>query len=308
MLLLNGLKSRPMFEYGDNGERTSIVSRAVFGLSARHDMNEATDYDRRILKAVAEPPSPTKCVLRSSSEEHWVSHFAWLCLEQSRQHRPHLGFHTFCEIPSKRSEKLAAGGYDLSLGPYDTDLRLRTMHKTTPRRWCDRPWTVTFNRKDIAHLQSLAKGRHSFYVVVHAFYCIHDWRRMGRQATPDEENRLDSLVNIPSVTSLARTVIFEMNQVRTDIERTQINHFKIVRVASRAAGNIDVDRLASLVRPDLYCITMNGNVLCDDSDEPLRPMTLDNFLSGLDDRWKAEWKDSAASKVKPGRSTSARAP
>jgi hypothetical protein len=216
------LEDRPMFEFGDNGERTSIVARAVFDLSRCHDMNEATDYDRRILDALVDPPEPNECMLRSSSEEHWVSHFASLCLERSQKHRSRLGFHAFCEIPSKRSEKLAAAGYDLSLGPFDTNLRLRTMHKTTYRSWCDRPWTVSFNASDIRHLQNLALGRHPFYIVIHAFYCIHDWRRMGRKATPSETNRLDCSIIVPAVTSLARTIIFELDQVREIIRRTKL--------------------------------------------------------------------------------------
>lgn len=278
------------FEFGENGERTSIVGRAIFSLSGGHDIIEATDYDRRILSGLEALPPPAECVLRSSSEEHWVSHFASLCLERSRPHCPKAAFHTFCEIPSKQSEKLAAAGYDLSLGPYDTETRLRTMHKTTPRAWCDRPWTVPFDGKDILHLKSLANGRHRFFIVVHAFYCIHDWRRMGKWADPNDTNQLDHSIAVPGVGTIARTVIFDLEPMRSFITSTTINDLKIVRKSARSSGKNHAEKLASLIRPDLYRIDVNGEALAVE-DAPLLPMDLTAFFSIIDQLWGAEWAE-----------------
>lgn len=284
-----------MFQFGDNGEQHSIVAKAVFGLSNGHDLIEATDYDRRLASELGTAPKPNECVLRSSSEEHWVAHFASLCLDRFRSKCPKIAFHTFCEIPSKKSEKLKAAGYDLSLGPFDTTLRLRTMHKTTPLAWCDRPWTVPFSGDDIGHLKSLAEGQHPFFVVIHAFYCIHDWRRMGVTANADKHNRLDTPVVLPPVNSIARTIIFELSNIRDFISDNDIKKWKFVREAAKSTGKTDSEKLASLISRDLYHIQVNGETLKDE-DGIVRPTTLDDFLNRIDQCWIDEWGDSEIGK------------
>ena len=278
------------FQFGQNGERTSVVAKAVFGLSNGHDLVEATDFDRRVLDEINQDKVPEQCVLRSSAEEHWVAHFAAHVVEYAKMLGKAINFHTFVEIPSKQSEKFC--GYDLSLGPYDSGFRLRTMHKTTTRGWCDRKWTVTFEKDDIGHLVSLAKKQiHPFFIVVHAFYCIHDWRRLNQEAVPDAENRLDATVTVPPFDSLFRTVIFPLEEVREFICNTEITELQVVRAARKHTGNDDSERLSSLNTAEAYSILINDTILEVDK-APLRPITLSNFLTLVDECWEGPWANS----------------
>lgn len=81
-------------------------------------------------------------------------------------------------------------GFDLSVGHFDQEKRLRFMHKLLYGRdanssWCDEKWVWTTRekraRRQLLQLVSAYERRQSLdpYLVIHVCYCLHEYRRMG---------------------------------------------------------------------------------------------------------------------------------
>jgi len=121
-------------------------------------------------------------------------------------------------MPSRRAESKV--GYDISIGCYNSNCRIRTMHKLVYRRWCDEEWTWCLSKfyrpdqisGDYRHLETLLenyKGHDHYprlipYLVLNVCYCIHDYRRMGANYKDWQ---------IPPFDSLLRTIIVDLSAI-----------------------------------------------------------------------------------------------
>ena len=269
--------------FGLNGEDDSIVAKAVFGLSNRHTVCEATDL-----------PVDTRdghCELQTSSEEHWVAHFAHLALLHCRAKLSALDFQSFVEIPSKHREKHDSAGHDLSLGPLKSPRRIRTMHKTVAKTWCDRPWVRRFKPGDLAHLSRLFSKGHYFYIVLHVFYCNHDWRNMGAAAKPDSVNLLNSSVSVPPFESTLRTLVFDLWSAELG-SSLDIETFEIKHSVNPVVEHAHAKHLASIEAESAFSIWVNGAEV-KANGSVLRPIGFRGFLAKLDEYWDQEWANFA---------------
>jgi hypothetical protein len=189
----------------------SLVEQAVANLSEGHSLGSVDIPKRR---------AGTSCRLESGIETAFVAVFCnyiWQSLAANGDGPP---FHEFFYIPSTRAEKKV--GYDLSIGDFGSDRRIRTMHKLVYRRWCDQKWqwsvSAAFDRdhrpyRTYGHMRTLFQACDALhavepYLVLHVCHCIHDYRRMG---TGFEGYR------IPSFDNLLRTVIVSLCAVPEQI-------------------------------------------------------------------------------------------
>ena len=90
------------------------------------------------------------------------------------------------------------GGFDLSIGQFDRELRVRTMQKLINLKdqvWCDQPWnwSTDHDRTALSQLCSLIatyadpenKQLHEPFLVINVCFCLHEFRRMGKPGIPD---------------------------------------------------------------------------------------------------------------------------
>jgi len=240
----------------------SLVAEAVADLSEDHSL-EAVD--------IAKTQSGRRCRLESGVETAFVAVFCnyiWQHLATSGAEPP---FHEFFYIPSRRAEKKV--GYDLSIGHFSSDDRIRTMHKLVYRRWCDQKWqwsvSAAFDTdgrpyRTYGHMGTLlqvyaAGDTLEPYLVLHVCYCIHDYRRMG---VAYEGYR------IPSLDSLLRTVIISLHAVSGQIpgwqDIVESPDFKLmVRKAAPERSDYETSGqyLARIATKDQFEITVEpGNI------------------------------------------------
>jgi hypothetical protein len=191
----------------------SLVATAVDRLSENHSLDP--DVDR------AKTSTGRSCQLASGVEANFV---AMLCnyfvdhLSATRHHFPQ--FHEFFYIPNTRAEGKV--GYDLSIGQFSSDFRIRTMHKLKFRRWCDQKWqwsvSASFDEhnrpyRTYGHLRTLLEEYDHHpnlepYLVLNVCYCLHDYRRM--------EVNYEDYCQIPALDSLLRTAIISLRAIPRD--------------------------------------------------------------------------------------------
>lgn len=172
------------------------------------------------------------CALSSGIEYSFVNVF---CQEVFRslpqENIPE--YHQIFYIPNLQAE--AKVGYDLSVGHYQQNTRIRTMHKVINERYCDQSWSFRFNYSinqrgefsgDYGHfLELTGNATHADreqpdvnvlpFMVLNICYCIHDYRRMG-SISPDQ-------ITIPPFSSLLRTVIINLQILRRQIADLNID-------------------------------------------------------------------------------------
>lgn len=191
----------------------SVISETIRILTDRHSLNQVTDF----------PKVRGGCRLASGVETTFMALF---CSHIMRVlDWPPALFHEHFYIPSRPAEGRV--GYDLSIGNYTTENRVRTMHKVLSNGiWCDQPWawsiSATFDANrtpqgDYRHLRTLLRAFDEFnqlppYLVLNVCYCIHDYRRMG---TTYEDWQ------IPPFTSLLRTVILPIYRIAEQVRDWQ---------------------------------------------------------------------------------------
>jgi hypothetical protein len=124
-------------------------------------------------------------------------------------------FHEVVYAPNRRTEPKC--GFDLSIAPVNTKkLRLRIQNKISAT-WCDTGYTISLTAKDrpkgakyadecerfreqlrlLCSLYHRSNGRSYPYLLVQQCYCLHDYRRMGRDdlkvPIPPLKNELRSM-------------------------------------------------------------------------------------------------------------------
>src|SRR3990172_4131352 len=114
----------------------SILEEAVEVLSNYHNFMPGIDSNNKRVQAVGE------CPLSSGIEYSVVGVFCQEIFRRISQGNLPDYQHIFF-IPNLKAE--AKVGYDLSIGHYRQNNRVRTMHKVINERYCDQPWTYRFN-------------------------------------------------------------------------------------------------------------------------------------------------------------------
>jgi hypothetical protein len=251
--------------------RSPFVEKAVGVLSFDHRVDKDTDFLRRANQA---------CELRTTSEAHWVAAFSEYLLRRVCAGKCQATFNRFFEIPSLGSETQELAGYDLSVGPFDTNGRHRFMHKTA-LQWCDRNWSWDEESKnDKRHLKAILGGfhsplqRHKVYFVLHVFHCIHDWRRMGLPFT--DQDREYEQYRIPDFPSLLRTVIVPLDKLKDGYDES-----KWVRIARKAP-----DYQGGPAQQYLNEIEAPQHIECEIGGQLLAPITIDQLCESM----LAEWR------------------
>lgn len=186
----------------------SFVEEAIWILSDEHalDLEGGVDHPKKV-----EGP----CRIASGIETTFVSAF---CDYIRTSINLEIPFHKYFYIPSRPAESLV--GYDLSIGRYETQRRIRTMHKVVYETWCDQEWEWSLaNRRprptsDYSHFITLLRQYKNHpnlipYLVLHVCYCIHDYRRMGKEYEGWQ---------IPPFSSILRTVIISLPNLCEQLE------------------------------------------------------------------------------------------
>lgn len=196
----------------------SIVADVIKDLSHNHALNPETDFCK----------CKGGCKLKSGHEFSFVSTVAHDVFSNICQIRSNSEYHQWVYIPNLRAENLV--GYDLSLGYFPTNLRVRTMHKLIMEPWCDDPttWSLQDNNSDLEHFNKYWEAyKHDnpeiqYYLILHFCSCIHEFRRMGE---PGAYNDIEIIV--PPISSPLRTIIVDLNaffeQTQDKPNENQIN-------------------------------------------------------------------------------------
>ena len=204
----------------------SILEEAIDALCNNHDLMPGVDTNKKRHQVEG------RCHLSSGIEYSFVNLFCQRIFR--RIPNPDLlGYHQFFFIPNLKAE--AKVGYDLSIGSFYQNSRVRTMHKVINEKYCDQQWTYRFNfsrnksgefSKDYGHFIKLLFNNQgdlehpgveiSPYLVINVCYCIHDYRRMGTLFEQDQ-------LTVPSFHSLLRTIIIDLKALQKQLERFDID-------------------------------------------------------------------------------------
>lgn len=204
----------------------SILEEAITILSGNHNLMPWIDSNKKRQQVVGE------CPLSSGIEYSFVAMFCHEILQRIlRENCP--DFHQLFFIPNLKAE--AKVGYDLSIGHYCQNNRIRTMHKVINERYCDQPWTYRFNYAqnergeftgDYGHFIKLlsadpedlehARVHITPFLVINICHCIHDYRRMGTFFVQEQ-------ITMPLFPSLLRTVILDLIALRELLDRNNID-------------------------------------------------------------------------------------
>ncbi|WP_417379486.1 hypothetical protein [Gimesia sp.] len=251
-----------------------LIKDAIFKLSEEHDLKNKTDYPRTI------DIKKQVCKLCSSYEGQWVASFAHYLFQSVFAMKANVEFSRVFEIPSLHSESHSQAGYDISVGPYDTDFRYRFMHKTVSKKWCDANWTWRSEKNnDIRHLKSLIGltddklKMHKVYLVLNVFYCIHDWRRMG-------VDYLNKFV-IPAYDSPLRTVIIDLNDLKDNYKTKNNNGIVVWRTPVKYQGNNNP-------KSHLNDIEKLENTKANFQGNTLNPISLKMLCDDMKKEWRAK--------------------
>jgi len=267
---------------GKRSLRSPLVRQAIRTLSNYHTTNEETDFLR------TSSNDSEGCGLRTTFEGHWVAALAYHFYQSVFADRDNAEFNRVFEIPSLRSECRKQGGYDLSVGPFDTKHRYRFMHKTISQKWCDTDWTWRSKRDDdMRHLRAITGRthaplrRHRVFLVLNVFYCIHDWRRMGA-AYIDKEGNNGAFV-IPSYSSALRTVIVDLNPLKEDFGRNE--GILVWRDRQRYEGGPAQEYIDSIEEGHVHAVVRGRRV-------PV--LDLEALCTQMADEWKLrkQWRSS----------------
>ena len=248
----------------------AFIERAIWFLSGKHNVDDDTDFLRR---------KDQFCDLVSTNESHWVAAFCAYVFGKVCADHPQVAFNRFFEIPSLHSENHDRGGYDLSVGPFDTKTRYRFMHKTV-LEWCDTNWVWDEEAEnDKRHLAAILGEhhdplrRHKTFFVLHVFCCIHDWRRMGMPFRDQERGNEEYC--IPDFPSLLRTVVVPLDSLKKGYD-----HDKWVRIERKAPAytkGSTQEYLNSIESPDI--------IKCEIGGKAMSPITVDELCTLMRKEW-----------------------
>jgi hypothetical protein len=157
----------------------------------------------RLLKK-AKPPPPgenpctamyRQCPIAPGIEDLFRSQLAHTVVSHLRDQKNPVSFHDVIYSPHATKEN---SGFDLSIGQFDLEPRIRTMQKLInlkQRVWCDQPWkwSTDDDRTAPSQLCSLIetyldpknKQLHEPFLVINVCFCLHEFRRMGKSGIPD---------------------------------------------------------------------------------------------------------------------------
>ena len=192
-----------------------MSNQSPVGRAVQHDSEHQVEADRTF--GISQPRgSHDHCAGLATSEESFFTTVLACHLWSRMKH--HLPFHQFFDIASRRTENVL--GSDLSIGQYDSIFRIRLMHKVVDNTWCDEGWRLSFaydedgyqgGTGDYGHLKTLLETyqRHPNiepYLVVNVIYCVHDYRRIGKELPGIP-------FAIPGLDSLLRTVVVDLRGI-----------------------------------------------------------------------------------------------
>jgi hypothetical protein len=194
----------------------SLIEETLAEITQNHTLDPITDYCK---------VENEDCRLKSGHEVTFISLIANILFEMLRdQLGGEISYNNWVYMPSRRAEEKV--GYDLSIGRYDAQRRIRTMNKLL-LNWCDkrRSWRLTVGSKDHNHFKSLfvdwsksqdSKNNINSYLVLNVCHCIHEYRRIGIQ--PDGYP-----FHIPGIESLLRTCIVPLKPIFEFLIENEIN-------------------------------------------------------------------------------------
>ena len=203
----------------------SVLKEAIAILSDNHNLKPWIDSNKKRQRV-------GKCPLSSGIEYSFVANF---CQEifQDISLANRADFHKFFFIPNLKAE--AKVGYDLSIGYYCQNNRIRSMHKVINEKYCDQPWTYRFNYArnergeftgDYGHFIKLlnanpedleAAGVNIIpFLVINLCYCIHDYRRMGTLYEQEQ-------ITVPAFRSSLRTIIVDIKSLQRQLDHDSVD-------------------------------------------------------------------------------------
>jgi hypothetical protein len=167
----------------------------------------------------ANPPPPgenpctamyPQCPIAPGIEDLFRSQLAHTVICHLWRKKKPVSFHDVIYSPHATKEN---GGFDLSIGQFDLEPRIRTMQKLINLRqkvWCDQPWNWSTDDDRTAlyqlcslfktYLDPINKQMHEPFLVINVCFCLHEFRRMGKPG-------------IPGFMDLKRTVVVDLRDI-----------------------------------------------------------------------------------------------
>jgi hypothetical protein len=197
----------------------TLIQNAVDQLSNHHEIVRWVDSNEKL------EHTPNRCLLSTGIEYSFVGIFCQNILQRFEGNNP-INFNDVFYIPNLKAE--AVTGYDLSIGHYLQNNRIRTMHKVINRRYCDQSWVYSiknirrsgdyahFSRLILIHNSAQNEGISIYpYLVLNVCNCIHDYRRMGCLYQ-------ETHVTIPPFNSTLRTIIIDLPMLNQRLRQSGI--------------------------------------------------------------------------------------
>jgi hypothetical protein len=247
----------------------SIVERIVDIASDGHAINPETDYCK----------CNASCELQTGHEFCFVSLFANELFYSIHQNKPEAKYFEWVYIPNLRAENIV--GYDLSVGQYETNRRIRTMNKLLMKPWCDQDmtWNLAINGQDKRHFDILYKdfqnnkGEIKYFLILHSCYCIHEYRRMGDKVVLD-----DNTFIIPAINSFFRTTILPLNDSFQKIQDEKLDIQDVNLTYQKRIPNLQDD-----ISSEDWNSLMNNKTI--------HSCTIDNLQDEIDIMQFDDWKN-----------------
>jgi hypothetical protein len=273
----------------------SILEEAIKTLSNNHNLLPGIDSNKKRHQGEG------VCPLSSGIEYSFVGAFCQEIFRRIPQENL-PNYYQFFYIPNLKAEEKV--GYDLSIGHYRQNNRIRTMHKVINEKYCDQSWSYLLkfaNNKrgeiagDYGHFIKLLNAHPedleqvgvqiTSFLVINICYCIHDYRRMGVLFEHEQ-------LTIPSFCSLLRTVIVDLRILKRQIDRQNIDVFsdqfylKLSRLPEERLPNETpndyISRIANKTNINIEC--------CDRLIESQNAiLSFDEFIQQID--WNSVLRD-----------------
>jgi hypothetical protein len=203
----------------------SILQEVIGAMSENHNLMPGIDFEKK-------REQNGICSLSSGIEYSFVNLFCQEIFRRLPQENL-PSYHQVFYVPNLQAE--ARVGYDLSIGHFHQNFRIRTMHKVINERYCDQDWSFRFHYSrnangeysgDYGHFIKLTGNDVQVepeepnvnvfpFMVLNICFCIHDYRRMGL-------NSSGQIIN-PPFDSLLRTVIINLQMLRSQINQLGVD-------------------------------------------------------------------------------------
>jgi hypothetical protein len=242
----------------------TLVQEAIEspGMSNDHRVDEETGI------TLKRTPS-RECKVATGEEPFFIAMFCDYIKEYLARKGEEPPYSEFFYMPSRKTEGRL--GCDMSIGLYETEFRVRTMHKMLLYEygWCDQAWHWQIKRTlneedhpcgDYAHLLTLLRAYDQHpehinpYLVLHHYYCVHDYRRLDAEYAG---------WRIPGFKSLLRTIIVDLSAICKQVKDWEVvvNNATFRLVVHKAApprdkGESVTKYLKRLSKPKQYKVTI----------------------------------------------------